>query len=568
MPDAVLPAGQRALIAEFGTLAEVMAFHAHVKASPLAGQTEAVAAARTVLLTFRSRRETVSAAKQIRRLRPRPPRAEKAREVQVRVHYDGEDLEALAEQLSITREALISWHIRTVWVGAFGGLAPGFAHCVPEELVRRKRPRKSELLAGGAEVPRRASPRTRVPAGAVALAGEFSAVHPRSSSGSWQLIGTSDAPLWDLTRSGQEGPALIRPGDRVRYVPVTERIEVAEPASPASGEVRDPVMEVITPGAQALVQDVGRRGCAELGAPRSGAADVAALRQANQLVGNDDGAAAFEVLFGGFELEVRQTCVLAVTGAEADLEVSAPAPQDRSNMAFSGTGAISLEEVWESREVPQRAPFWMYAGERLSIAAPTAGMRSYVAVSGGLEAPRVLGSRSTDTLSGLGPPAVKAGDRFALDGVTSRFVGIADVARTPLPGAGPVVLRFVPGPREAWFGDADRPRRRNPGVEALQRQRWTVSRDVDRVGARLVPEDGEPLEVTAEGRLPSEPVVRGAIQVPPNGEPVLFLADHPVTRSCPVIGVVVREDLGLAGQLPPGTSAVFQAVDPETLQPV
>ncbi|WP_258933609.1 biotin-dependent carboxyltransferase family protein [Nesterenkonia pannonica] len=113
-----------------------------------------------------------------------------------------------------------------------------------------------------------------------------------------------------------------------------------------------------------------------------------------------------------------------------------------------------------------------------------------MAVSGGLEAAPTLGSRSTDTLSGLGPPPVRAGETFGLEGVTSRFVGIADVARTPLPSDETVVLRFAVGPREACFADQERPRRRNPGLETLQQQRWTVSKDADRVGVRLLPEEG------------------------------------------------------------------------------
>ncbi|WP_258933611.1 allophanate hydrolase subunit 1 [Nesterenkonia pannonica] len=140
MPDAVLPAGQRALIAEFGTLSEVLAFHDQVKASPLPGQTETVAAARTVLLAFRSHREAVAGAKQVRRMKLRTPRHDHAPQIDVRVHYDGEDLEPLAQHLGTSPEALISWHTSTVWVAAFGGAAPGFAYCVPEELARRRRP--------------------------------------------------------------------------------------------------------------------------------------------------------------------------------------------------------------------------------------------------------------------------------------------------------------------------------------------------------------------------------------------------------------------------------------------
>lgn len=575
MPEAVRPAGQRALLAEFTSVAEVLAFHRQLMTKPLPGQLEAVPAARTVLVVFRTRHHTGEAAKQLRRLRPRTGAASPGREVEIRVHYDGADLTTLAEQLGISSQGLIDWHTSTRWVGGFAGFTPGFTYCVPEPVATRKRLRKSEQPF---QVPRLESPRTEVPAGAVALAGEFSAVYPRSSPGGWQLIGSTDAALWDLDRGE---PALIQPGDTVSYVPVTEQITVTAPGQQAtrSAEQRrgvpeaDAVVDVLNPGPQTLLQDLGRPGRAHWGVPPSGAADVQALRQANELVGNDDSAAGFEVLCGGLELTVRQTSVAAVTGAETTLTVRSPAAKEVSNMALNGTGAAKRPadepaEAHRVRSVPLRAPFLLYPGERLRLGTPQRGLRSYVAFSGGLAAQTVLGSASTDVLSGLGPAPVAAGDTFALVGVPSGFVGIADVARTALPEvAGPTRLRFIPGPRQEWFAS----RHSNPGLDALQALVWTVREDSNRIGLRLSAEEAAPSPAIAWTRpeeLPSEPVVRGAIQVPGSGDPVLFLADHPVTGGYPVIGVVVREDLGLAAQLPPGAEVRFQAVHPDTLEPV
>lgn len=575
MVDAVLWSGQRALLLEFGTLADVLRFDRHIRQAPLAGQIDAVAAARTLLLTFRSRRDAQNAAKQVRRVRPKPMPVAESRNIEIPVHYDGADLDTLADQLGMSAQALIDWHGSVEWVGAFSGFAPGFTYCVPEELTRRKRPRKLEHTAGASvgEVPRRESPRTSVPAGSVALAGEFSAVYPRSSPGGWRLIGTTDAPVWDLERSQ---PALVRPGDRVRYVPAERSVTLASrssAASPRSTTVgrsvseADVVLEILAPGVQTLVQDSGRPGYGDLGVPRSGAADVQAMRQANQLVGNDDSAAVLEVLYGGLELTVRQTSVLAVTGAETELLIAAPGQQERSNMAFSGTGAAAEALAEETlRSVPPRAPFWIFPGERLTMAGAGQGIRSYVAVSGGLAAEAVLGSCATDTLSGLGPAPVQAGDTFALVGAPSGFVGIADVARTALPQPEePALLRFVPGPRDDWFAA----RGSTPGLVQLQSQTWRVSQDSNRVGVRLEPEEaGTAVQRGRDQELRSEGLVRGALQVPPNGEPVLFLADHPITGGYPVIGVVVRADLGLAAQLPPGAPVRFQAVDADTLAPL
>lgn len=571
MPDAVHAAGQRALLADFSTPAEVLAFHRQLTAKPLPGQVEVVPAARTVLVVFRTRNHTREAAKQLRRARVRPGVAGEGREVEIRVQYDGADLETLAEHLGMSRQALIDWHSSTRWVGGFAGFAPGFTYCLPEAVATRRRLRKSEQPF---EVPRLSSPRTEVPAGSVALAGEFSAVYPRSSPGGWQLIGTTDAVMWDLDRPE---PALISPGDYVSYVPVTEKITLNAVASSAARRryvpAADAVVDVLAPGPQTLLQDLGRPGRSGQGVPRSGAADAQALRQANELVGNDDSAAGFEVLYGGLELAVRQISVLAVTGAETALQVATPAAPETSNMAVNGTGAArqsggSTQETERVRDVPLRAPFLMYPGERLRLGVPERGIRNYVAFSGGLSADKVLGSAATDLLSGLGPPPVRSGDTFALVGVPSGFVGIADVARTALPEVDqPTRLRFVVGPRDEWFAS----RHSNPGLDALKSLNWTVSEDSNRIGLRLTAgeESRSPaIERTRTEELPSEAMVRGAIQVPGSGDPVLFLADHPVTGGYPVIGVVVREDLGLAAQLPPGAEVCFQAVDPDTLEPV
>lgn len=579
MAESVRPAGQRALLVELNSPAEVLALHRHLAEHPVPGQVEVIPAARTVLVVLRTRRHTVDAVKLLRRVRPKPVNLNAGQEVEIRVHYNGADLESAAAALGKSAQALIDWHSSTQWVGAFLGFAPGFTYCLPQSLAVRRRLRKSEQPV---VVPRLDSPRTEVPVGAVAVGGQFSAVYPQASPGGWQLIGLTDAPMWDISRSS---PALVNPGDTVRYVPTTETITVRTSGrnlQQSSVPAGDAVVDVLKVGPQTLIQDFGRPGRSGLGVTRSGAADLQALRQANQLVGNDDSAAGFEVLYGGLELTVRQTSVLAITGAKTPLTVATPTAPETSNMAVNGRGAAAKEDQEETfrpeqvRDVPLRAPFLMYPGEQLRLGTPERGIRNYVAVSGGLSSPTVLGSAATDLISGLGPAPVQAGDTFGLIGVPSGFVGIADVASTALPEPEePTRLRFVPGPREDWFAAKGA----NPGLTALQMLTWTVSADSNRVGIRLdapgehtgEAADGPaapPIERTHAGELPSEPVVSGAIQVPGSGEPIIFLADHPVTAGYPIIGVVVREDLGLAAQLPPGAPVRFQAVDPDTLDPL
>lgn len=458
--------------------------------------------------------------------------------------YDGEDLAEVARLTGLgSAEAVAAVHSGTEWTAAFCGFAPGFAY-----------------LTGGdprLEVPRRAEPRTRVPAGAVALAGPYSAAYPGPSPGGWQLIGRTGAPLWDLDR---ETPALIVPGTRVRFRPIRGRLELRQgaggrgegghtaastepalpgpalplpPAAAPAAVVRHPGIVVLHPGPQATVQDRGRAGYSSIGVGASGAADRSALARANRLVGSRPDAAALEVLFGGLVLRAERDLVLAVTGADAPLSV----------LTADGAERPALPDV----------PFLLRTGEVLTLGLPEAGLRSYVAFRGGLEVPAVLGSRATDTLAKLGPLPLAPGTRLSVGANPSTAVGHHEVP-PPLPGPA-AELRYLPGPRQDWFSAA--------GVEAFAARAWTVGNESNRVGIRF---SGEPVPGRRPGELESEAVLPGSIQVPASGLPILFLADAPVTGGYPVIGVVVEADLDLAAQLRPGTAVRFVQV-PELAEP-
>ncbi|WP_010523595.1 carboxyltransferase domain-containing protein [Nesterenkonia sp. F] len=553
-PIGVRAAGDRALLAEYADLADVLAHHQHLRAHPLDGQREAVAAARTILLCFDAPSSAAAARERLARLRVAGFSAAEARVVELDVVYDGEDLDEVAAAVSMSREALIAWHAGQEWTGAFGGFAPGFTYCTPAD------------AAHALQVPRRETPRTALPAGSVALAAEFSAVYPRVSPGGWQLIGRTAAAMWDLDRAAAgESPALVRPGDVVRHRPVRE-LATLRPGSAADEAVQgrpdaatEPAaLEVLDPGLQTLVQDLGREGLSDLGVSRAGVADEAAMRQANRLVGNTADAAVLEALQGGLRLQARRTVVLAVTGAEIGLRV------DDGDGGDGGTRAPAL-----------RAPFAVTAGETLTLSAPRRGLRGVVAVRGGFAAEPVLGSVSADTMSGLGPAPLQAGDRLALADGALTPVGAEEPSTLPEPDEdGAITLRMISGPRDDWFDAAE--------LERLQRQVWRVSTQADRIGVRLElgeeagAADGEaeasaaasagddaprPLRRARTGELPSEGVPRGALQVPPSGLPVLFLNDHPVTGGYPVIGVVLAADLTAAAQLAPGQHLRLRAVD-------
>jgi biotin-dependent carboxylase-like uncharacterized protein len=280
------------------------------------------------------------------------------------------------------------------------------------------------------------------------------------------------------------------------------------------------VLAVLAPGPLTTVQDLGRPGHAAIGVTRSGAADTTSAGLANRLVGNRPEAALLEVTAGGLRVRAGRTLLVAVTGAPAPVEI-------------------------DGRAAPFAAPTTLRAGSVLALGPPRRGLRSYVAVRGGIGVPPVLGSRSTDTLSGLGPPPLTA-DVLLPVGDLAGEEPFVDVAPVGPPPERPV-LRVLPGPRRDWLDAA--------AWTALTSQPWGVAADSDRVGLRLT---GPRLGRARDGELPSEGLVPGALQVPPDGAPVLFLADHPVTGGYPVLAVVTTADLPLAAQLRPGDEVRFR----------
>jgi len=280
---------------------------------------------------------------------------------------------------------------------------------------------------------------------------------------------------------------------------------------------------VLATGPSTTVQDLGRPGHARLGVGTSGAADRASLRLANRLVANPEGAAALEVTLGGLVVQADGDLLLAVTGA--------PCPV-----------AVDGRPVGHNALVPLRT------GSRLALGAPSTGLRTYVAVRGGLDVPPVLGSRATDVLSGIGPPVPVPGTVLPV-GPAPRTHPVIEQAPVPPPPADDTVLRVLLGPRDDWFTLAS--------LRSLVSRPWTVTADSDRVGMRLA---GEPLVRAIDGELPSEGAVRGALQVPPTGTPTLFLADHPLTGGYPVVAVVVDADVDLAAQARPGQRLHLQRV--------
>jgi biotin-dependent carboxylase-like uncharacterized protein len=282
-------------------------------------------------------------------------------------------------------------------------------------------------------------------------------------------------------------------------------------------------LEVLAVGASALVQDLGRPGLGASGVGRSGAADRASLTLANRLVANDEGAAAIEVLLGGLEVRATSLLTVALAGAAAQATVN-------------GT------------PVGHHAVIILWPGVVLRLGVPPTGLRTYLAVRGGIDVVPVLGSRSTDTLSGLGPPPLRTGDVLSV-GPEPAELPVVDVAPVNGPPGDTVVLHAVLGPRAEFVTDA----------ADLTGITWTASSRSDRIGMRL---EGGRLRRADDAEMPSEGMVRGAIQVPPGGEPVVFLADHPVTGGYPVVATVCDADVDRAAQVRPGQGVRFVVVPP------
>ena len=519
-----LPVSLTTLTVELADLDETLALFASLEADPVEGVTDMVPAARTLMIRFRPEKltaETLAARIVTRDLSARI--APSDRLVEIPVRYDGEDLGDVAGLTGLSVEEVVRRHTDSEFTVAFCGFAPGFGY-----------------LVGGdpaLQVPRRQSPRTKIPAGSVALAGAFSGVYPQASPGGWQIIGTTPEKMWDLSR---DPPALFQPGYRVRFVDLakktvhaaqrTARIADVHTADSDAGAV---TLHVLAAPMPALFQDLGRFGQTGQGVSASGALDQAALKAANRMVGNPAGMACLEIILGGFSFEISGRAVIALTGAPCPVSI-----RDTS-------GRTASAETYR--------PIALEAGDVVTLGHAPAGMRSYLAIRGGFALSAVLGSMSTDTLAVVGPDPVTTGAVLTVNAET-RGLSAVSLDETPAfthPASGEIVtLDVVMGPRSDWFTEA--------GLATLAAQLWTVTPQSNRVGIRLAGEQA--LERKDKAELPSEGTATGAIQVPHSGQPVLFLADHPLTGGYPVIGTVAEYHLDLAGQIPVNARIRFRPV--------
>jgi KipI family sensor histidine kinase inhibitor len=418
------------------------------------------------------------------------------RSIRVPVRYGAEhgpDLTELARAKGLTPEELARRHAAASYRVAFLGFAPGFAYCVglPEELA----------------TPRLATPRTRVPAGTLAIGGPYTGIYPSGTPGGWRLIGRSPARLFDPTA---DPPTLFLPGDRAVFESAGPEVAAAPPedrpaAAYPGGSV--PLFRVGLPGLFTSVQGAPRHGRGSYGVPAGGAMDLTLLAEGNALVENAPGAAALEITLQGPELLALAECRAAAAG---DLEI----------------------EVNGSPWLPGR-PFQMARGDRLRLARVRRGVRAYLCVAGG------LAFAMTDWQT----------RRLEKEDTVHRAASREARVLLPPPARGRAdgVVRVRPGPQEERFTEKS--------FAAFFASPWRVSASSDRRGVRL---EGGPLKHAGSAEVAPEGTAPGAIQVPPDGQPIVLGPDRPVTGGYAKIATVVAEDWPLMAQAPPGASLRFR----------
>jgi KipI family sensor histidine kinase inhibitor len=420
-------------------------------------------------------------------------------EKRIPVCYGGEygpDLRAVATEAGLSEDEVVALHSGALYTVAAVGFSPGFPYLLG--------------LPEPLHVSRRVTPRTDVPAGSVAVAGGQAGIYPFTSPGGWQVLGRTGVALFDphAVRA-----SLLMPGDRVRFVPV-DRMESIRKISVQETDDGACVIEVIHPGGLTTVQDLGRPGHEASGVSPGGAADPQSLRLANLMVGNRDNAAGLEICVSGPVLKFHVDAVIALV---------------------SGSGR----------------QFRVKAGETVDFSKPVHGVRACLTIAGGIQVPEILGSRATDVRAGFGGyqgRALRAGDRLET-GTASLIPAGGDWHVGRPDRASGIELRFLPGVQQLWFSESARQRFHSEIYQLTPRS--------DRMGARLA---GPALELESPREMISQPVACGSVQVPPDGQPIVLLAERQTIGGYPQIGQVISADLPKLARAWPGTPVRFREV--------
>jgi len=491
---------------------------------------------------------------------------EAPRTVSIPVRYyvgdeDGSDIEAAARLSGLgSPEEVIRVHSGGDYRVFFLGFMGGF-------------PYLGGLHPDLARVPRLETPRMKVPKGTVGIAGGQTGVYTIQSPGGWYCLGRTPLNCFDPS---QDPPAMLRAGDLIKFVPTDEEIIEKEVEKVENPIAENPWIQILSPGPLTTVQDIGRHGYSRHGVSRSGAADDLALRMGNALLGNDEGAAGLEIMMGGLKIRALDSCAISLTGANSGAKLHRP-------------GHSSPIDVKVNKVV------LLQQDDEIELGFPEDGMRTYMCVRGGVDVPVVLGSRSTDIRSELGGyqgRKLEKGDtigRLSSEPDSSSSESNDSATHTvsdPLRAAGKVwQLRVLPGP-----GDPQTDKVATKELQTLLDSDFKVMTRADRMAVVLEQAGKDEAkaalkEVQANEDIPyglseyvppelimgkwlnqpfleggqqmSEGTVSGTVQLPPDGNPVILLAEHQTTGGYKVPAVVIQADLWQVGQMRPGDAMRF-----------
>lgn len=441
-----------------------------------------------------------------------------SRTVEVPVAYGGEsgpDLADVAAYTGLSEAEVVAIHAGGRYRVYMMGFTPGFPY------LGGMSPRIA--------APRLATPRARVPDGSVGIAANQTGVYPTASPGGWRLIGRTPARLFD---PGRTPPALLDAGDIVTFVAIDEgrfhQLEAAASAPPPVPDAgADAAIEVVDGGLLTTVQDLGRVGHQRCGVPVAGAMDSFALRAANLCVGNDEDAAGLEITLAGPVLKALRDLTIAVTGADLQPTVNGcPAP------------------LWR--------PVDVHAGDTVAFAGRRFGLRAYLAVAGGIAVPLVLGSRSTYLASAFGGHhgrPLREGDHLPVGPTPARRPAAVGPSVRRAAAGSTTIVRVVLGPQDDAFTEA--------GTRTLLSEPYVLSARSDRVGCRF---EGPPVEHRSGADIVSDGTAFGSVQVAGDGQPIVLMADRGTTGGYTKIATVVSADLWILAQAHPGDRVRFQAV--------
>lgn len=478
---------------------------------------------------------------------------EQTTERTIPVCYEAEyapDLQELASSLRLSTEEVIRLHTESEYHVAMLGFTPGFPYLLG----------LNPLLAA----PRKQTPRLHVPAGAVGIAGAQTGIYPLASPGGWNIIGQTPLHLFSPEASS---PTLFKAGDKVRFYAVSkaecERLASAVAVSRVY-ELSNPTARILQTGLLATIQDAGRFGWREYGVPQSGAADIDSLTVANILVGNDRNEAALEILPGGFTVSFERDTLIALTGADMSAEAT-------------------LNGI--TKPLPSYRPVLMRSGATLRMKNPQSGLRSYIAFAGCIDTPLSLGSRSTYEragLGGIGGRALQKGDVIGCkpntpkNAAVMRFFNRSNTARSALQDLPFLATRWslhvksVSGKRSSVtlrvIRGAEYDNLTEVSKEALFGQRLRVLPNSDRMGLRLRTEQEGGFAANIAQQLVSRAVMPGTVQLPPDGQPIVLLADSQTTGGYPVIAHVISVDVPRAAQVRANDYIIFEEIALEEAQ--